>query len=194
MKGRESGLTQEKAQAIFHAMKAMDTLEMLPRTGYLIRGVSNPENVAAHSFGTTLLVMFLADAEKNVDSEKALRMAVLHETGESVIGDIPYIAKNNFPVDSIEKAEVSAARKILSNLVNKVEYISLFEEYIEGKTREAKLVRAADKLQMLCKVRFYQKAGAGNLEEFFENDQGMDLALFPVARALFKLLSEDKSR
>lgn len=176
------------AQGIFRIIKSMDTLEKLPRTGYLLRGVANPENVAAHSFGTALLTMLLADAEQGVNSEKAIRMAILHETGEVAIGDIPYIAKKHFPAGTIDEAESSAAKSILSGSANDETYISLFDEYIDGKTKEAKIVRAADKLQMLCKVRFYQQAGAGNLEEFFINDQGMDLAPFPVAKALYKLL------
>ncbi len=178
----------EKAESIFNLMKTMDTLEALPRTGYLLRGVRPCENVAAHCYGTALLAMLLADAETGVDSEKVLRMAILHEAGEAITGDIPRIANKFFPQGSVKSAEQKAAAEVLSDFEKSAPYLELVEEYIEGKTREAKLVRAADKLQMLCKVRFYEQAGSNNLDDFFKNDQGMDLADLPVAQALLSLL------
>ena len=178
----------DKARAIYSVMQTMDVLEALPRTGYLLRGVRNAENVAAHSFQTAMLAMLLADAEGGVDKEKVLRMALLHEAGETLLTDLPLTAKKYLRSDQVDQAELAAAADALSFLDDPKPYLSLVEEYQQGRTTEAKLVRAADKLQMLCKVRFYEKAGATNLDEFFEKDQGMDLESLPVAKALLELL------
>jgi 5'-deoxynucleotidase len=181
-------MVSKQAESIFNAVAAMDVLEALPRSGYLIRGLRMPENVAAHSFATAFLAMLLADAEGEVDRAKVLEMALIHEAGETHTTDIPRTAKNHFPEGAIEDAERSAAKVVLGELPGSERYLALFSEYIEGESREAKLVRAADKLQMLCKVRFYEKAGTRGLDDFFENDQGMDLDPFPVARELLELL------
>ena len=181
------GDAQKQAQSIINVMEQMDVLESLPRTGYLLMGVNPCENVAAHCFGTAFLAMLLADAEKNVDTEKVIRMAIVHEASETKTGDLPLPTKTYFKPEAIEKAETGAAKDLFSELTAD-NYSDLVKEYCRGKTREAKLVRAADKLQMLCKVRFYEKRGHRNLDEFFQNDQGMDLSDFPVAKELYKLL------
>jgi putative hydrolase of HD superfamily len=134
--------------------------------------------------------MMLADAQGDVDTEKVLRMAALHESSEALTGDIPRPARSFFPSGATETIELSAGQSLFEKMPDPDRYKRLLSEYIDCKSPEAQLVRAADKLQMLCKVRFYQKAGATNLHDFFENDQGMDLAPFPVAQALFDLLSK----
>ena len=182
----------EKARAIFAAMESMDTLESLPRSGFLLRRVRLVESVAAHCFGTAFLALLLADSEGGVDTEKVLRMAIVHETGEARMTDLPRPAKQLFSLEAIDRAERIASAQVLEGLERKEHYLALIDEYQKGQTREAKLVCVADKLQMLCKVRFYEKAGAANLEEFFENDQGMDLSPFPVAQALYLQLSTMK--
>lgn len=181
---------EKTARAIVDAMENMDVLEALPRTGYLLRGVRPAENIAAHCFATVYLAMLLADLEGDVDCLKVMRMAVLHEAGEAATSDIPRVAKGYFPEGAFESAEILAGADVLGELEHKGEYLQLIEEYVAGQTREAKLVHAADKLQMLCKVRFYEKAGQRNLAEFFEKDQGMDLDDLPVARAVLKLLRD----
>jgi len=179
-----------QAESIFKLMRSFDVLEALPRSGYLIRGIRVPENVAAHSFATALLAMLLAEAEQGVDELKTLKMALIHETGEILTTDIPRIAQAHLDHAALEAAEISIASEVFQDWATGDEYVALCREYAQCQTREARLVRAADKLQMLCKVRFYEKAGARNLDEFFQKDQGMKLDDFPVAQALFKLLKE----
>ena len=183
---------EEKALAIWNLMRAFDTLESLPRSGYAMRGVRPAESVAAHGFSTVLLAMLLADAEGGADVEKVLRMAVLHEAGETRLTDIPRTARRFFQPGEVDRAERGAAFEVLKDADGADRYRALFEEYQTCATREARLVRAADKLQMLCKVRIYEQGGAKNLDDFFENDQGMDLEPFPAARALYQLLRSMK--
>ncbi len=176
-----------RAKSIFEIMAQMDILEALPRTGYLLCGVNPCENIASHCFGAAFLAMLLADAEENIDKEKVIRMALVHEASETRTGDIPLPAKKYFKAGALKEAETSASKEVFSFL-NQERYSYLVKEYCQGKTREAKLVRAADKLQMLCKARFYEQQGHKNLEDFFQNDQEMDLDNFPVANALFEYL------
>ncbi|WP_457743107.1 HD domain-containing protein, partial [Thermococcus sp.] len=75
----------------------LGNLKRLPRTGWLLRGVPNPESIADHSFRVALITLFLADELKargvEVNTEKALKIALLHDIGETRITDIPKSAQ-----------------------------------------------------------------------------------------------------
>ncbi len=62
-------------------------LKEIERSGWVVSGVKKPESVADHSFGVALLVMLLGK-NKNIDLEKALKMALIHDLGEAITGDI----------------------------------------------------------------------------------------------------------
>ena len=53
---------------------------------------------------------------------------------------------------------------------------ALWEEYEAGETKEAKLVKDADKLEMVMQASEYESIGdageGGKLEEFFESTRG----------------------
>ena len=79
-------------------------LKNVPRRGWKEKlGIDNPESVADHSYSTTVISMILSDME-GLNSEKIIRMALLHDLAESIIGDIT--------PDHITKSEKSA-KKIL---------------------------------------------------------------------------------
>ena len=66
-------------------------LKGLYRQGWLMRGLppEQCESVAEHTFGVAVLVMVLADGFfPELDTEKLLRMALIHDFGEIYAGDI----------------------------------------------------------------------------------------------------------
>lgn len=79
-----------------------------PRTGWLLRGVEDPESVADHTWGTALLcVLFAEDA--GVDVREAVEIALLHDLAEAEIGDVPSLADESArPVPEAEKARLEA--------------------------------------------------------------------------------------
>ena len=88
----------------------LQRLKRLDRTGWTLRGLANgTESVAAHSFGVCVTVMLLADEMKgrgiHVDTERALRMALLHDWAETRVGDMPRTATNYFGAEARNKAE-----------------------------------------------------------------------------------------
>ncbi|AEH25058.1 HD domain-containing protein [Pyrococcus yayanosii] len=137
-------------------------LKTLPRTGWLLRGVSNPESIAEHSFRVTFVTMLLADELKRrgipVDVERALKIAIIHDVAEARLTDIPLTAQAYFDKDVAERR---AFREMLPD------YLELFEDYAEGRTLEGRLVKFADKLEMLVQTYEYERAGHRNLNEFW---------------------------
>jgi putative hydrolase of HD superfamily len=67
------------------------TLKNVKRTGWVKSGVPELETVASHAFGVTALAMIFGDF-LGLDTEKMMKMAVLHDLAESRTGDIPPVA------------------------------------------------------------------------------------------------------
>jgi 5'-deoxynucleotidase YfbR-like HD superfamily hydrolase len=66
----------------------------------------------------------------------------------------------------------------------------LYAEYAAGQTREARFVKACDKLQLMIKVLVYQQWGAGGLGEFWQNDFNFPDAEFESVQQLTAELRE----
>jgi putative hydrolase of HD superfamily len=144
-------------------------LKRLPRTGWVESGVADPESVADHSFRVALIAMILSDSQK-LDALKAVRMALLHDLAEGEIGDLTPTQKRSEET-KFKLKENEAMGKLLHKLpLNiRVAYSSAWQEFSEGKTPEALLVRDCDKLEMMIQASEYQGAGGdrGRLMRFW---------------------------
>lgn len=149
--------------------KIIGKLKGLKRTGWVKHRVSDPESIAEHSFRVAVLAMVLAPKIK-VDQLKSVKMALIHDIGEAEIGDI--VTKKGFIIlpNLKEKKEVErkAVKRILQ-LIDKEEYIKLFDEFEENKTKEAKFIKQLDKLEMSIQASEYEDQQNLDLEEFFED-------------------------
>jgi 5'-deoxynucleotidase YfbR-like HD superfamily hydrolase len=152
----------------------LQRLKRLDRTGWTLRGLPNgTESVAAHSFGVGVTAMLLADKfisrGLSVDVEKVLRIALLHDWAEVRVGDMPRTATFYFGSDARKQAETAA----FSDVVRDVDgaqglYGSLYFDYEQRSSLEARLVKAADVLDLLVQVLALERAGARGLDEFWE--------------------------
>ena len=144
-------------------------LKNVPRQGWKEKlEIDNPESVADHSYSTTVLSMILSDM-KGLDTEKIIRMALLHDLAESIIGDITpdHITKN----EKITK-ENNAIKQILKNLPDDIteSYFEIWNDYQKKISKEAILLHEIDKLEMAFQAKFYQKKGITkeDLKTFFD--------------------------
>ena len=156
-------------------------LKRLPRTGWLLAGVTQPESVAEHSFGVALLACMLAEwvnaeelteatakhSQAELDIGRVAMIALVHDLAESVITDMPKETTDLFGAEAKHQAEESAIEQLFGSVVGGDEYIALWREYEQRSTAEAKLVCDADKLEMVYQAREYELAGNERLEEFW---------------------------
>jgi putative hydrolase of HD superfamily len=154
----------------------LSRLKAVPRMGWLLRGVRGVESVADHSFGVAWIAMLLADRARarglKPNVEKALRMALLHDLTEARTGDLPATIKRYFDKAALHQADESIAKEMLFKLgAIGEEYLQLWREYESRQTLESRIVKAADKLDLLVQAREYEKGGACNLREFWENSE-----------------------
>jgi 5'-deoxynucleotidase len=167
----------------------LQRLKRLERTGWALRGMpAGTESVAAHSFGVSVTAMLLADkllnAGEPVDANRVLKMAVLHDWAEARVGDMPRTAATYFSSDARKNAEQAAFADISQSLPDRDSYRELHREYEQRQTLEARLVKAADVIDLLVQVLALERAGARGLDEFWEVTRNPDFQLEGRAREL----------
>jgi putative hydrolase of HD superfamily len=144
-------------------------LKYVDRAGWKAKaGVKDPESVADHTYAMCVIGMAMSDV-MGLDTKKVLKMTILHDLGESIVGDYmpgQVSAKRKLAEES------SAIKKIISSLPAKVkaEYLKIWHEYQQGRTKEARLVRRVDKFELALQAARYAKDGRSKklLQQFFE--------------------------
>ena len=103
-------------------------LKNISRQGWIDKlSMEHPESVADHSYSMAIMGMVISDLE-NYDSEKMLKMILLHDLAESKIGDF---TPDQISKDKKEKIENNAYDEIINTLPNtiKLQYGKIWEEY-----------------------------------------------------------------
>ncbi|HEX9943483.1 MAG TPA: HD family hydrolase [Thermoanaerobaculia bacterium] len=161
-------------------------LDRIPRSGYVLRGVADPESVTEHTWHVLFLVWVLASWIEGIDVGRAVEIALVHDLAELRIGDLPRTSSHYFPEGAKKAAEAAAMADILAPLPART--FQLYEEYQQGSSPEARLVKACDKLQLMLKVTVYERWGTGALAEFWDNPDNFPDGGFPLIRELFEEL------
>ncbi len=164
---------KEQSNELLAFLTELMRLKSVPRIGWLLRGVRDVESVAAHTYGVAVIAMLLADlaraAGRKVDPERVLRMALLHDLTEARTGDLPSTIKKYFGKKNVAEADDRIADEIFAQLGPLAEeYRALWREYEHRQCLESKLVKAADKLDLLLQSLEYERGGAKSLDEFWE--------------------------
>ena len=146
--------------------KIVGKLKLIKRSGWLYRKIPNPESLADHSFRAALLGMVLSDYQK-LDTEKIMRMLLIHDIEEAIIGDIMAVTKEKIDKELLREKQNKALKEIFSHLPEnlKNKYISLWEEMEEGETKESKFCKDIDKLEMMIQVAEYENMDKDNKEK-----------------------------
>ena len=112
------------------------------------------ETVSEHVVGAFGLLMgLISEFEYDFDTDKLFKTIIIHETGETIIGDIT-------PFDGItdeEKLEIEhqAMKKALGNLKDNKELLDLLFEFDEAKTKETNLLHKIDKAEADLQSKVY---------------------------------------
>lgn len=132
------------------------------RTGWELRGVDEPESVAAHAWGVAYLVLALGDRFREdlpgVDLDRALRLAVVHDVAEAETGDVATRADStaeSLDSDQKEAAERAAMRDLAGALPDRV--CDAWESYEARESPEAVLVKECDLLDTCVQAVIYER-------------------------------------
>lgn len=115
------------------------------------------ESSAEHSWRLSLMVfMFVEELQLEIDCNRAMKIAIVHDIAESITGDIDAVKISDGEISKEEKnkMEVGAMEKLRVTLPHKLgdDVYILWNEYEEGKTSEAKFVKALDKIETLTQL------------------------------------------
>lgn len=168
----------------------LQILDRVPRMGFVLRGVGDPESVTEHSWHVLFLVWALAPRCEGVDPRRAMEIALVHDLAELRLGDLPRTAARYLPEGAKKAAESAAIGEVLAPLPESAR--ELWRDYAAGESPEARLVKACDKLQLMLKVTVYERWGEGRLGEFWENSDNFPDCGFPAVGELFEALRSQR--
>ena len=142
------------------AQKIIDKLHTIPRTGYLDRGVKNPETVGLHTDESIEL------SNKYFCIKGLTTMLKIHDWPETndEIGDrrTDLLCSKNTRWTKEQKylAEFETMKNICSKLGSEgVFYFRLWLEFEENQTIRARVARQTERTQCILKAIKYQKEG-----------------------------------
>lgn len=111
------------------------------------------------------------DASPEVDRTRAIKMALLHDVQEALVGDI--MPPQYSGVSEEEKhAREREAMETLKGMVGTAlgeEMMGLWQEYEAGLTSTAKFVKDLDKGEMLLQADTYERSSAISLQDFYDS-------------------------
>ena len=140
-------------------------LKKISRQGWIDKlSIEHPESVADHSYSMAIMGMVISDFE-NHDTEKILKMILLHDLAESKIGD--------FTPEQITNAEI-------------------WKEYQNQISVESQFVHQIDRLEMALQAKMYEKSGSSkeNIATFLQTAKS-DIT-HPKLKELFTKIVEDQ--
>lgn len=148
----------DELEKILKVFLTLQWAKELPRQGFIAMGFKRNEadSVAAHSFSTALLAYFLAKSMhksgEKIDPEKVLKMALVHDIGETIVGDVGTFVKG-MAGGVFKNIEEEGVKALVDGLDSKDEIIKLVEEYNDRKSVEARVVKVADNLDALAQAK-----------------------------------------
>lgn len=170
-------------------IKNIGKLKRKDRAGWVRKGINNPESVAEHCFRAGIMAYALAP-KYNLDPNKCLKMALFHDVPEYEVAD--YTPYDNISKEEKRNQEEAAMRKLCTTLENGDEMLSLWLEYENKQTPEAKFVKATEALEMYYQASEYNEEQPDvDLEEFWQNSK---LYNFDVLKDMFEELNKKKAK
>jgi len=111
-------------------------------------------NETEHSYRVSWIAMVLAAQEGVKDLGKVVRMAMVHDVGESRSGDVHYISRMYTKRD-----EHLAIEDVFAETSLEKEMTALWKEYEERKSIEAKIVKDSDNLDVEFELKEQEAKG-----------------------------------
>ena len=177
--GEEERMSQTKNTIDF--LSICGKLKQTKRTGWTKYKeiTSQVESVADHSFRIALMAFVFGlqqeedKEEKVLDVQKLVTMALVHDIAESIVGDItPHCGISKEEKNTLEVGAMEKLKETLGDVAGET-IETLWLEYENGSSREARVVKELDKLEMLLQASEYENEYKDvDLTEFYSSCDG----------------------
>ena len=138
-----------EAQKILNFLHVAENLKKLIRHSWLSDG--RRESVAEHTWRMSLMFLLVEPhLGISIDAKKTLEMIVIHDIIEALVGDVPAFEQFNSETKlqkiKMENQAIDEIRRTLDNETGE-KFHSLWHEFENKETNEAKVANALDKLE-----------------------------------------------
>jgi putative hydrolase of HD superfamily len=150
-------------------------LKTTKRTGWIMRGVPNPESIADHMYRMSLMAMISSFSNTTINTNRCIKLALIHDLAEAKVGDItPHCGVSDKEKYELELKTMEHISEMLGPLLGGEEILGLWKEYEEGVTEEARLLKDLDKIEMILQAQEYEVDGGHekSLDQFFTSTEG----------------------
>lgn len=164
-------LSEPQPNYVLAFLHIVEQLKLQKRTGWIDHDIIPCESIADHMYRMGVTTMLIKDP--NVDVKKCVRIALVHDIAESLVGDIT-------PFDPVTKEEkhqreldtiTYLCEEIIKpyNSVAADEILSDWLAYENISSLEARYVKDIDKFEMLVQCFEYEKrhSGTKDLSQFY---------------------------
>ncbi|HSX58325.1 MAG TPA: HD domain-containing protein [Candidatus Saccharimonadales bacterium] len=129
------------------------TLRFIPRSWSRFL---NPDyqNLAEHHFRVVWIALIIAAREGVENTEKIVKLALMHDVAESRTGDADYLSRQY-----VERNEDLGMKDIFKDTALEQEFLELWKEYSAKKSLEAKIVKDADNLDVDFEIKEQEAKG-----------------------------------
>lgn len=159
----------------------VEKLKTIPRTGWVLMEVENPETITEHTFRMAMLAWLLG-RKKNLSIRNIIKSALAHDLCEVYAGDkTPFFYYSNLPKDKIERKKrlmkwprlsykekrkkgrkkTEEERKSLQKLIKdlkpdiKQEIFSFWFDFEKRRSKEGSFVKQVDRIETLIQAIEY---------------------------------------
>jgi putative hydrolase of HD superfamily len=157
---------------------------------------SRKESTAEHTYSSLILAeYFFPRIEPELDQLKAIRLILFHDIVEIEAGDTFFLDETGIQEQQKKEAEAFERLKQLIPRCISERYNSLWKEFEEGETREAKFALAIDKLDPIIQgLSTKEDWKHGITEQWLRDKKEHYMAPFPPIHRLFNELIEYAKR
>lgn len=180
----------EQLPSILQFLRDTEQLKDTLRTAWTASG--RQESTAEHTWRLCLLAMLVSKHYPHLNSERVLKLCIVHDLAEAIGGDISAVDQHaDLDKSAIELRDLKQLIAPLSQELQE-DILALWLEYDDAMTEEAKLVKALDKLETIL-----QHTQGDNPQDFnyaFNLSYGQKQTDYDELTQQFRLLLDDETK
>ena len=145
----------------------MQNLKLNKRTGWHLCGIpyTETESIADHMYRMAIMSAMVQD--DSIDKFKAMKMALVHDMAEAIVGDItPACGVSEAEKHRRESEAMQTLRDLLGDNPFGIEAQELWHEYAADTTKESQFVKDLDKAELYVQVVEYENQYKINFQEW----------------------------
>lgn len=157
---------------ILSFLHTVEKLKLEKRTGWHLCGIPfvRTESIADHMYRMAIMASMIQD--DSIDKFKAVKMALVHDMAEAIVGDItPACGVSEEEKYRLESEAMQTIRDMLGDNPFGAEAQELWLEYAANGTQEAHFVKDIDKTELIVQVVEYENSFKINFQEWLTNSR-----------------------